>query len=44
VSLETKLQLQAAENCKAAIIHELNSKEFNLRFHGISMQEKSENF
>jgi len=39
-SLETELQLQATENRKAAIMHELRSKEFNLLFHGIPMNEK----
>ena len=41
-NLETELQLQATENRKAAIMHELRSKEFNLLFHGIPMNEKSE--
>ena len=41
-SLETDLQLQATENRKAAIMHERRSKEFNLLFHGIPMNEKSE--
>jgi len=41
-SLETELQLQATENRKAAIMHELRSKKFNLLFHGIPMNEKSE--
>jgi len=41
-SLETELQLQATVNRKAAIMHELRSKEFNLLFHGIPMNEKSE--
>jgi len=41
-SQETELQLQATENRKAAIMHELRSKEFNVLFHGIPMNEKSE--
>ena len=41
-SLETELQLQATENRKAAIMHELRSKEFNLLFHGIPMNAKNE--
>jgi len=41
-SLEIELQLQATENRKAAIMHELRSKEFNLLFHGIPMNAKNE--
>ena len=40
-SLETELQLQEAENRKAAIMHELRSKEFNLLFHGIPLMKKA---
>jgi len=39
VSLETELQIQATENRKTAIMHELRSKEFNLLFHGIPMKK-----
>jgi len=42
VRQETELQLQATENGKATITHELRSKEFNVVFHGIPMKEKSE--
>jgi len=41
-SLETELQLQGTENRKAAIMHELRSKKFNLLFYGIPMNEKNE--
>ena len=41
-SLQNELQLQATENRKAAIMHELRSKEFNVLFHGMPMNEKSE--
>jgi len=40
-SLETELQLQGTENRKAAIMHELRSKKFNLLFYGIPMNEKN---
>ena len=42
MSLKTELPLQATENRKAAIMHELRAKEFSLLFRGIPMKEKIE--